>query len=55
MNYNFPLKSWIVDILKKREDFYNKQIRGNKSQAFVIMSSSIKLVKKEPSSSKKEI
>ena len=55
MNYNFPLKSWIVDILKKREDFPYKQMRGNKSQAFVIMSSSIKLVKKEPSSSKKEI
>lgn len=55
MNYNFPLKSWIVDILKSREEFHNKQIRDNKSQAFIIMSSSIKLVKKEPSSSKKQI
>lgn len=55
MNYNFPLKSWIVDIFKKRESFYEKQIRLNKSQAFVMMSSAIKLVKKEPSGSKKQV
>jgi hypothetical protein len=55
MNYNFPLKSWIVDILNKREGFYTKQMQLNKNQAFVIMSSSIKLVKKEPSASKKQI
>jgi hypothetical protein len=53
MNYNFPLKKWIVDILETREQTFRGH--GNKSQAFVIISSAMKLVKKEPSSSKKEV
>lgn len=52
MNYRFPLKSWIVDILKERQKDVNK---GNTKMPFIIMSSAAKLVKKEPGDSVQKV
>lgn len=41
MNYRFPLKSWIVDILRERQKDVNK---GNTKMPFIIMSSAAKIV-----------
>lgn len=45
MNYRFPLKTWIVDILKERQKDINK---SNTKMPFIIMSSAAKLVKRNP-------
>ncbi len=52
MNYRFPLKTWLVDILKQRQSNRNS---SNSKMPFVIMSSAAKLVKSKPGASVTEI
>ena len=52
MNYRFPLKSWIVDVLKERQKDINK---SNTKMPFIVMSSAAKLVKKEPGDSVEKV
>lgn len=54
MNYRFPLKTWIVDILKKRETTFQRNT-DNKKMPFVVMSSGVKLIKKNPGATKAEV
>lgn len=52
MNYRFPLKSWIVNILRERQKDVNK---GNTKMPFIIMSSAAKIVQGKSGANKKEI
>jgi hypothetical protein len=52
MNYRFPLKTWIIDVLKERQANINK---SNLKMPFIIMSSAAKIVQSKPGMSKEEI